>query len=174
MQWTTTHSWDNLPDYPEPKPPTKRTRKPAPPTQAPSSLPVVKPSLGANISIPQNIHLLAFGAVVLIGCYLIVGRKSTPNSERAELGVGSIAVAPSANTDYKPSPDDRQAALDYIARYAHVAQEEQQKYGIPASITLAQGLLETDAGRSKMAQRDNNHFGIKCFSKSCKRGHCTN
>ena len=39
-----------------------------------------------------------------------------------------------------------------------------KKYGIPASITLAQGLLESDAGRSMLAVEGNNHFGIKCHS----------
>ena len=48
------------------------------------------------------------------------------------------------------------------------------KYNIPASITLAQGLIETNAGQSPLATKNNNHFGIKCFSKSCKKGHCAN
>lgn len=62
----------------------------------------------------------------------------------------------------------------YVARFAKVAQSEMQKYGIPASITLAQGLLESNAGQSRLAAKNNNHFGIKCFSKKCKKGHCTN
>jgi flagellum-specific peptidoglycan hydrolase FlgJ len=49
-----------------------------------------------------------------------------------------------------------------------------EKYGIPASITLAQGLLESNVGESKLATRNKNHFGIKCFSRSCKKGHCSN
>ena len=49
-----------------------------------------------------------------------------------------------------------------------------KKYGIPASITLAQGLLESNAGASKLARLNNNHFGIKCFSRNCKPGHCSN
>ena len=51
---------------------------------------------------------------------------------------------------------------------------EMDKYGIPASITLAQGLLESNVGESKLATRNNNHFGMKCFSKSCSKGHCSN
>ena len=49
-----------------------------------------------------------------------------------------------------------------------------KKYGIPASITIAQGLLESDAGQSRLAVNNNNHFGIKCFARNCKPGHCSN
>jgi flagellum-specific peptidoglycan hydrolase FlgJ len=62
----------------------------------------------------------------------------------------------------------------YIERFASVAQKEMQKFGIPASIKLAQGLLESQAGKSPLAVKNNNHFGIKCFSKTCKKGHCSN
>lgn len=50
----------------------------------------------------------------------------------------------------------------YIQRFAQYAVEEMEKYKIPASITLAQGLLETGGGQSRLAQQGNNHFGIKC------------
>lgn len=49
----------------------------------------------------------------------------------------------------------------YIDKYKDLAMEQQQKYKIPASITLAQGLLESGAGRSRLATEANNHFGIK-------------
>lgn len=65
-------------------------------------------------------------------------------------------------------------AKSYIKRFYHVAQAEQKRYKIPASITLAQALLESTAGKSRLANQNNNHFGIKCFSNSCKKGHCTN
>ena len=53
---------------------------------------------------------------------------------------------------------------DYIRKYASLAVDQQKAYGIPASITLAQGLLESSAGRSTLATKGNNHFGIKCHS----------
>ena len=56
------------------------------------------------------------------------------------------------------------AYQDYIDRYSPMAVEQQKAYAIPASITLAQGLLESAAGRSTLATRGNNHFGIKCHS----------
>lgn len=63
---------------------------------------------------------------------------------------------------------------DYIKTYAKISQIEMRKYGIPASIKLAQGLLESNAADSRLAKSNNNHFGIKCFSKKCKKGHCSN
>ena len=63
---------------------------------------------------------------------------------------------------------------NYIKRFAPVAQIEMKKYHIPASIKLAQALLESNVGDSKLAKNHNNHFGIKCFSKNCKKGHCAN
>ena len=51
---------------------------------------------------------------------------------------------------------------DYFNLYKDIAIEQMQKYHIPASITLAQGVLESGAGRSELATRGNNHFGIKC------------
>jgi len=56
-----------------------------------------------------------------------------------------------------------QRYLDYIERYKQIALESERDYGIPASITLAQGLLESFVGQSKMAQEANNHFGIKAY-----------
>ena len=50
----------------------------------------------------------------------------------------------------------------YIKQYRDLAVEEMKKYHIPASITLAQGLLESGAGQSTLARKSNNHFGIKC------------
>lgn len=52
--------------------------------------------------------------------------------------------------------------LEYIEKYKEYAISEMQKHRIPASITLAQGLLESAAGKSTLARYSNNHFGIKC------------
>ena len=51
---------------------------------------------------------------------------------------------------------------EYIEKYKDIAIREMQEHGIPASVTLAQGLLESDAGNSALAVYANNHFGIKC------------
>ena len=60
--------------------------------------------------------------------------------------------------------NDKDAYASYIAKYHSLAVDQMKKYGIPASITLAQGLLESDAGRSTLATKCNNHFGIKCHN----------
>lgn len=82
-----------------------------------------------------------------------------------------------AFVEKKRSPEEQllfEKRMAYVERFAKVAQTEMKKFGIPASIKLAQGLVETNAGDSKLAVSNHNHFGIKCFSKSCKKGHCSN
>lgn len=66
----------------------------------------------------------------------------------------------------KPTTDLKQA---YIDTYSALAIEEMNAYRIPASITLAQGLLESSSGTSELTQKSNNHFGIKCH-KNWKGG----
>ena len=51
---------------------------------------------------------------------------------------------------------------NYIATYKDIAIEEMQRTGVPAAITLAQGIHETSAGQSDLVKKSNNHFGIKC------------
>lgn len=51
----------------------------------------------------------------------------------------------------------------YISKYKQIALEQERKYGVPASITLAQGILESGAGTSALTRNANNHFGIKAF-----------
>jgi LysM repeat protein len=53
-------------------------------------------------------------------------------------------------------------SLEYIDRFKTIAVQEMNLYGIPASITLAQGLFESGSGNSELARVANNHFGIKC------------
>ncbi len=105
----------------------------------------------------------------------------------------ALGIAPewSVKQLHAPAHEDEVVALDffadhptddaqtrrvkaYIRRFRKVARVEMEKFGIPASIKMAQALIESRAGSSKLAQAANNHFGIKCFSKSCKKGHCIN
>lgn len=70
--------------------------------------------------------------------------------------------------------DKKRKVTNYVNRFAAVAIKEMETYGIPASITLAQGLLESNVGESRLVRSNKNHFGIKCFSRKCKKGHCSN
>ncbi len=57
---------------------------------------------------------------------------------------------------------DRITKEEYIEKYKQLAIDDMEVYGIPASIKMAQALLESDAGNSRLARQGNNHFGIKC------------
>ena len=57
----------------------------------------------------------------------------------------------------------------YVKRFAPTAVREQAKFGIPASISLAQGILESASGTSDVCKNSKNHFGIKCFNKKHKK-----
>lgn len=68
-----------------------------------------------------------------------------------------------AGTDDLPLASDRNAEA-YIKQYADLAMSEMRRTGVPASITLAQAVIESDYGRSRLARVANNHFGIKCHN----------
>jgi flagellum-specific peptidoglycan hydrolase FlgJ len=76
--------------------------------------------------------------------------KTSPNPPKA------VEVKASKNT---PNINN---ALDYIAYFKQTAIKEMQLFDIPASITLAQGILESGSGKGRLARVANNHFGIKC------------
>ena len=57
----------------------------------------------------------------------------------------------------------------YIADFSELAMQEMHRVGIPASITLAQGCLESNNGNSTLATKGNNHFGIKCHDWTGKK-----
>jgi flagellum-specific peptidoglycan hydrolase FlgJ len=81
-------------------------------------------------------------------------------------------IIPSTSGSTSSSRDER--CKTYIHRFSTIAVAEMKKFGIPASIILAQGLVESNSGLSSLASKANNHFGIKCFSKNCSKGHCMN
>lgn len=62
----------------------------------------------------------------------------------------------------KAAVDIKAAREAYVQKYSALAVSEMERTGVPASITLAQGLLESGAGRSTLATKAHNHFGIKC------------
>ena len=71
---------------------------------------------------------------------------------------GLLFVLGGLIADAQPTSD----IIDYINNYKKLAMDEMERTGIPASITLAQGIHETYAGKSELVLKSNNHFGIKC------------
>ncbi len=78
----------------------------------------------------------------------------------------NVSALYSKNLDLENNKSKREKCNTYVARFIGVAKIEREKFGIPISIILAQGLLESDAGDSKLSQKANNHFGVKTFSNS--------
>lgn len=115
---------------------------------------------------------------------LVEVAEQTAIAPLAEAGVNNVSQLTSYHPERKAAAPERKLTpaqlekrrkqLAYVKKYYTVAQREMAAHGIPASITLAQGLLESNTGESKLATRNRNHFGIKCFSRSCRRGHCSN
>ena len=102
---------------------------------------------------------------LLVYILLIVGLLSSCASKRTT----TLSKNPSASTTSKgpnSTSSERKptstTGLSYIDQYKNIAIAEMEKYGIPASIKLAQALLESGNGNSTLARDANNHFGIKC------------
>lgn len=68
-------------------------------------------------------------------------------------------------------PNKRNTRAEYIAQWKDVAIDQMEKHGIPASITLAQAILESGDGNSELARKANNHFGIKCHDWQGKKSY---
>jgi flagellum-specific peptidoglycan hydrolase FlgJ len=106
----------------------------------------------------------------------IIGNDAKPNAlQETDAGWTALFMNPEKDLSApKTASEKRKACEEYIQRFYKIAQTEMYKFKIPASITLAQGLLESNAGNSRLARQNNNHFGMKCFSTKCKNGHCSN
>ena len=119
----------------------------------------------------KAIKLIFICSLLLIGCK---SKKKLATSANKELSkVERIQKKPKIEsskviineTKIKPIPKNAsytEVVGIYIDNYSEIAKEEMVQYGIPASITLAQGILESGAGRSALSKKSNNHFGIKC------------
>ncbi|WP_238784235.1 glycoside hydrolase family 73 protein [Blattabacterium cuenoti] len=70
----------------------------------------------------------------------------------------------SKNLDLKEMKKEKEMenVIEYVKKYAPFAIEEMKKFGIPASIKLGQGIVESSSGTSQLSKATNNHFGIKC------------
>ena len=88
--------------------------------------------------------MIFFKKAIIFGGFLLISL----------FALHTTAVAQSRQT--------RQTREEYIERYKAIAIDQMERYGIPASITMAQGILESDSGNSTLSRSSNNHFGIKC------------
>lgn len=119
----------------------------------------------------KAIKLIFICSLLLLSCK---SKKKLATSSNKELSkVERIQKKPKIEsskviineTKIKPIPKNAsytEVISIYIDNYSEIAKEEMVQYGIPASITLAQGILESGAGRSALSKKSNNHFGIKC------------
>lgn len=91
-----------------------------------------------------------------------------PRKPKVERPITKPAEKPSTPVDTNSTKEIPKAPVDlnqnYIYSFKDAAMKEQKLYHIPASITLAQGIIESGSGRSRLATEANNHFGIKCHT----------
>ena len=98
---------------------------------------------------------LMYSKIKIDSLECVIEKLQTKNDSL--LKVSKEKTVPTKTSYKKPS----KVAADYIATYLPYAKEAQREFGIPVSITLAQGMLESAYGTSKLALNKNNHFGIK-------------
>lgn len=111
--------------------------------------------------------IIILGAIVL-SCgskKKIVTKKKVERHKTEQVSIPDEPVNEPVIVDRKietPVTTYVDATEAYIANFNAIAMEEMRKYKIPASITLAQGILESGSARGRLAKEANNHFGIKC------------
>jgi flagellum-specific peptidoglycan hydrolase FlgJ len=122
-----------------------------------------------------RIFTILFIGVLLIGCKSkknVVTKKKRVKTEKVVIVDKKDPIEtelPNKTDESKIEELPRNASYAevlnaYIDTYSNIAKEEMLQYGIPASITLAQGILESGAGRGELTNKANNHFGIKCHT----------
>lgn len=117
----------------------------------------------------KKIIIFCLFAILTFSCgsKKVVTKKKPSSKTKTEL----IVKKNSPRTDSKKENKEEivngisvkiNSTAEYIALFKTIAQEEMRLYNIPASITLAQGILESNSGKGRLAVEANNHFGIKC------------
>ena len=104
----------------------------------------------------RRIVVLILLGIVLSSCG---ARKRANQKKRVDVKINTPQLPEPPSVVISPTYNSTE---DYIAFFKAVAIHEMKLYGIPASITLAQGILESGSGKGRLAREANNHFGIKC------------
>jgi len=126
----------------------------------------------------KRIGFLCLAALLLVGCGAKKKRSSAQGKAAPVVGTESPRTIPMPRatvpegTDLYPLPEDPGHFVkfpitdtrEYIETFSEIAQYEMRAFGIPASITLAQGILESGSGKGELTLKTNNHFGIKCHT----------
>ena len=114
--------------------------------------------------------------VYILACLFLLSCGSSKNVKKQKKNPGKVQVEPKppklpdvnqvelTKKLVKKNPRLNSQTLAYIRKYAPLAVNEMHLHNIPASITLAQGILESGRGRSELALKSKNHFGIKCHT----------
>lgn len=115
----------------------------------------------------KKIVLLLFLGSLIYSCgsKKSVARKRHSKTKTEHVVIAKMPKDTGVMTHIEPKatePVKITSTEQYLALYRAIAQEEMRLYGIPASITLAQGILESNSGRGRLSVEANNHFGIKC------------
>lgn len=97
---------------------------------------------------------------------IVTTKKNSPKKEvikKRDTEISKTDDSKNRTEEVKVVVNDTRSSVDiYIDLYAEIAKKNMRSHKIPASITLAQGILESGAGRQRLAAEANNHFGIKC------------
>ena len=122
--------------------------------------------------------LYLFTIILLFGCGIsnkyVYTSKKKPTTTKRTVNTTKKSTIPVRNAASKRATETMistskttvytDVVFAYVDDFKHIAKNNMKEYGIPASITLAQGILESGAGRGDLAMRSNNHFGIKCHT----------
>jgi flagellum-specific peptidoglycan hydrolase FlgJ len=106
--------------------------------------------------------------LTLIGCStskpaIVTTKAGSSKHKKENVYTSKKTTSTAKNTKTETTGSTSDLVNGYIFHYKDIAMSNMKKYGIPASIILAQGILESGAGQSKLARTSNNHFGIKCY-----------
>jgi flagellum-specific peptidoglycan hydrolase FlgJ len=116
-----------------------------------------------SINILRKIILLTSLSFYFVSCgsKKVVIRNNSQPTQKKEVIKTSKKVKTTAKTELV---SNKEKIDNYIEKFGPIARDEMKAFGVPASITLAQGILESGMGYGRLALQGNNHFGIKCHS----------